>query len=214
MAALSALPLAGQTLAATLARLDQGAASFRGMSAQVRRLSHTAVIQEDTVDVGIMLVKRTGSKEMRMLIELKDPDPKVVAIQGRKLEIYYPKIRTVQENDIGKNRALLDQFFLVGFGASGKELASAYSIRLIGAETVAGQRTTRLELVPTSPEVLQHLKKLELWVNDETGYPAQQKFYLPGGDYSLVTYSNLKSGSPPDSALKLKLPKGVKRERA
>jgi outer membrane lipoprotein-sorting protein len=51
-----------------------------------------------------------------------------------------------------------------------------------------------------------------LWIA-ESGYPAQQKFYLPAGDYSLVTYINLKPNvDMPDSALKLKLPKNVKRE--
>lgn len=205
--------LAADTLDATLAGMDKAAAAFKGMSANVRRLSHTAVINEDNVDTGSMLVKRAGSKGMKMLIQLTEPDPKTVAVDGRKVEIYYPKMQTVQEYDAGKNRSLLDQFFLIGFGTSSKEMAGAYTIKLVGQETVAGQKTTRLELIPKSKEVLQHLKKVEIWVSDATGYPAQQKFYLPAGDYSLVTYTNLNPNpNLSDSALKLKLPKGVKRE--
>jgi outer membrane lipoprotein-sorting protein len=159
-----------------------------------------------------MLLKRAGPKDTRMLIDLTEPDPKTVAFQGRKLEIYYPKIETVQEYDVGKNKNLLDQFLLLGFGSTSKELESAYDIRVAGPETVAGQKTTRLELIPKSSDVQQHLKKVELWIA-ESGYPAQQKFYLPAGDYSLVTYINLKPNvDMPDSALKLKLPKNVKRE--
>ena len=201
------------TLDETLARMDKTAAAFKGMSSNVRRLSHTAVINEDTIDTGTMLVKRTKPREMKALVNLTTPDQKIVSIQGKKLEIYYPKIATVQEYDLGKNRELLDQFFLIGFGTSGKELAAAYQVRPGAAETMAGQKTTRLELTPKSKEVLQHLKKLELWISDATGYPVQQKFYLTGGDYSLVTYSDLKANPElPDSALKLNLPKGVKRE--
>ena len=51
-----------------------------------------------------------------------------------------------------------------------------------------------------------------MWVA-ENGYPIQQKFYLPGGDYELATYSDMKINPDlPDSALKLHLPKNVKRE--
>lgn len=197
---------------AALARLDRAASGFKNMSASIRRTSHTAVINEDNVDSGTMLLKRAGPKDTRMLIDLTEPDPKTVAFQGRKLEIYYPKIETVQEYDVGKNKNLLDQFLLLGFGSTSKELESAYDIRVVGPETVAGQKTTRLELIPKSPDVQQHLKKVELWIA-ESGYPAQQKFYLPAGDYSLVTYTNLTPNvDMPDSALKLKLQKNVKRE--
>jgi outer membrane lipoprotein-sorting protein len=197
----------------TLARMDRAASAFKNMSANTRRVSHTAVINEDSIDSGAMWLKRSKPQEMRMLIELNEPDTKSVAFQGRKLEIYYPKIQTVQEYDVGKNRALLDQFLLLGFGTSGKELANAHGIKSLGPETVAGQKTTRLELIPKSKEVLQHLKKVELWISDASGYPVQQKFYQPAGDYMLVTYTNLKINIDlPDSALKLKLPKGVKRE--
>jgi outer membrane lipoprotein-sorting protein len=78
---------------------------------------------------------------------------------------------------------------------------------------IAGQRTTRLELTPKTPEVLQHLSKVDLWLSDATGYPVQQKFHLPGGDYRMVTYTNVKINPDlADSALKLQVPRGVKRE--
>ena len=195
-----------------LDRIDKAGATFRGMSAKVRRVSHTAVINEDNVDSGTMLLKRPHPRDMRMLVDLTEPDQKTVAFQGRKLEVYYPKIQTVQEFDVGKSRELLDQFFLVGFGTTRAELANAYNIRPLGAEAVGGHKAERLELVPKSKEVLQHLLKFELWISD-TGYPVQQKFYLPGGDYMLVTYSDMKINPDlPDSALKLHTPKDVKRE--
>src|ERR1700683_1042069 len=77
-------------LDAVLTRIDKAGASFRGMSASVRRLSHTAVINEDNADSGSMVLKRAKSHDLRMLVDLTEPDPKSVAFQGRKLEIYYP----------------------------------------------------------------------------------------------------------------------------
>lgn len=206
-------PLSAATLEQTLKAMDQGAANFRSMSSDVKRVAHTAVINENNVDSGQMLLKRGKGRDLRMLVDLKEPDPKTLAFQGRKLEIYYPKIQTVQEYDVGKNKDLLEQFLLLGFGSSGKELAAGYTMKALGSENISGEKTTRIEMIPKAQQVLEHLKKVELWISDAGGYPAQQKFYLQGGDYTLVTYSNIRiNPSLADSALKLRLPKGVKRE--
>ncbi len=63
------------------------------------------------------------------------------------------------------------------------DLLANYSVRLVGEDTIGGQKTRDLELIPKSKEVLQHLVKLEMSVA-ENGYPLQQKFYLKGGDYN------------------------------
>jgi len=190
--------------------MDRSAAAFKSMSANVRWVEHTAVINDDAVDTGTMKLKRS-KRDIRALVEFIEPDQKSVSLHEKKLEIYYPKMQTVEEYDIGAHREVLDQFLLIGFGTSGKELAAAYNMSVLGSETVDGQNTTRLELVPKSPDVLKHLKKLEIWLA-ENGYPVQQKFYLPGGDYKLVTYTNVKMNVPlSDSDLKLKVPKDVKR---
>ena len=41
---------------------------------------------------------------------------------------------------MGKRTDLMDQFLLVGFGTSGKELKSNYTVKYVGDETVAGQK--------------------------------------------------------------------------
>jgi outer membrane lipoprotein-sorting protein len=212
--ALSALAWAKPAgeLDSVLARIDQAGAAFKGMSAHVTRVSHTAVINEDNTDSGTMLLKRAHARDMRMLVDFTQPDPKTVVFQGRKVEIYYPKIETVQEFDVGKSRALLDEFFLIGFGTSRADLQASYNLRLVGSDTIGGQKTDRLELIPKSKEVLQHLTRLEIWVAGN-GYPVQQKFYEPAGDYMVFTYSDMKINPElAESALKLHLPKNVKHE--
>jgi outer membrane lipoprotein-sorting protein len=107
---------------------------------------------------------------------------------------------------------LLDEFFLIGFGTSRADLQASYNLRLVGSDTIGGQKTDRLELIPKSKEVLQHLTRLEIWVAGN-GYPVQQKFYEPAGDYMVFTYSDMKINPElAESALKLHLPKNVKHE--
>jgi outer membrane lipoprotein-sorting protein len=203
---------AAPDLNATLNRMDKAGTAFRSMTASFQRVQHIAAINEDSRDAGTMAIKRVKRREMRMLVSLVQPDKKYLAVQGRKAEIYYPNMNTVQEMDLGKNRGLLDQFFLIGFGTSRAELEAAYTIRSLGEEPIEAQPASHLELIPKSPEVLQHLRKLELWISDTSGYPLQQKFFLKGDDSWLVTYSKIETADLPDSALKLQLPKNVKRE--
>ena len=201
---------AGETLETVLGRMDQAAPTFKSLAAQLRKVSHTAVINEDTVDIGTILLKRARN-DMRMLVEFAEPDPKSIAVHGDRVEIYYPKIQTVEEYDMGKNRALLDQFLLVGFGTSGKELSAAYQIKYLGEEPIAGINTSHLELIPKSKEVLKQLSKLELWQQETGAYPVQQKITQRGGDYHLFTYTGVILNTPrSDAELKLKAPKNAK----
>ena len=191
--------------------MDQAAAKFTGLAADIRKVSHTGVINEDTVDAGTVRMKRPKPHDIRMLLEIKPPDPKQLFIDGKKVQIFYPNSLLVQEYDMSKYKSLLDQFLLLGFGSNSKELESAYSISLGGSEIVAGEKTSRLELIPKSQEMLVHLKRVDLWLSDETGMPLQQKFYQPGNDYQVATYTNIKI-NPSLPELKLDLPKGVKKE--
>ena len=204
---------ADSSLSATLARMDEAAAQFKGLQADVQKTAHTAVMNEDSVDAGTIVVKRPKPNDIRVLFDFKPPNPRQVLIAGVKVDIYYPGINTEQEYNLGKSRSLVEQFMLLGFGSNSKDLESAYSIRLGGPETVAGQKATRLELIPKSQEVLAHLKRVDLWISDAMSIAVQQKLYEPGGDYLLATYTNIKlRANLPDSAVKMDLPKSVKRE--
>jgi outer membrane lipoprotein-sorting protein len=201
-------------LKATFAGLDNASRNFKTVSAKVRMLKHTAVINDDSVETGTINLKRERPGDVRVLIQVTQPDPKAYAIKGGKAEIYYPNAKTVQEWELGKYRGLVDQFMLLGFGSSSRELESGYNVTLVGPANVEGQSATRLALVPKSKEVRQYLTKVELWISDATSYPVQQQFYETGGEYRTVTYSDVKiNPNLPKSALELQLPGGVKRER-
>ena len=205
---------ADNSLQAVFTRMDQASAKFKGLKAETKKLSHTAVINEDSIDTGTIVVKVPKPHELRMLIDFQQPDPKKVRVDGTKVEIYYPKTNIVQEIDLGKNhRSQMEQFLRLGFGSNSKDLLDAYSVKLGGPEPVAGEATTRIELIPKSKDLLAQFPKFELWISEQTGISVQQKMYQPGGDYSVATYTNMQvNPNLPDSAVSLNLPKGVTRE--
>jgi outer membrane lipoprotein-sorting protein len=213
--ALFATALAAQSLDDVFARMDKTARQFRSVAADIKRTVHTAVIDDDSVETGTIRVKREKSRDTRMLIDFTTPDSKAVAFDGATVSVYYPKINTVQVYDIGARRTLVDKFLLLGFGGTSMELKNEYDVSWVGAEKIDGQQTSHIQLLPKSKEVLQRLKKAELWIADGSGLPAQQRFITSAaGDFMLVDYANVKFNPPlSENSLKLNLPKGVQIQR-
>jgi outer membrane lipoprotein-sorting protein len=200
------------TLEQVLATMDKTAAAFRDMSAELTKVVHTAVVNDDSEESGTVRMKRAGPKDIRYLVEYVRPDARTAVFEKNTAQVYFPKMKTVQVWDLGKYRALVDQFLLLGFGSSGAELKQNYTLKVTGEEQVGGEQVARLELTPKSSSVLEHLKKAELWISS-AGCPVQQKFHTTSGDYTQVTYKDVKLNTGiPDDAFKLKLPSGVKRE--
>jgi outer membrane lipoprotein-sorting protein len=194
----------------TLARMDKSAEGFKSLMATVRQVSHVNVINEDTVSLGTTSLKRS-KRDVRVLVHFTAPDDKSVAVSGTKVEMYLPKLQTVQEYNLG-SRNTVEKYLALGFGASGSDLKSDYDIKALGDEIVGGAKAARLELTPKDKQVRQQFPIIELWISETKGYPVQEKFHQSGGDYMLITYSDIViNPSLPDSAFKLNLPKGVKR---
>lgn len=207
--------IGAESLASVLARMDEGAPKFHGMTASVKMVSHTAVIDDTSTDDGLITMQRNQKGGTNALIAIEsEKDPRTVAFHDKTIEVYFPKIKLVQIYDLGKKVKLLDQYLLFGFGVSGKDLAANYDISLAGTEAINGQPSSKLQLIPKSKEVLQNLTKVEIWIPAQSDHPVQQKFYWTSGNYNLFTYTNYQQNPPLNSdALKLHVPAGVKRER-
>ena len=191
-----------QSTAEIFSRLDRAAQSFVGATAGIRVTTHTGVIDEDETQVGTVAVKRSSPEEMQFLINFTGQDAQAIALRGRTLQIYYPKLNTVREYDVGKYKDLAQKLILLGFGMPGRELAANYDVSNLGDERVQSQDSVHLQLTPRAPEVLKQLSRVDLWISLKTNCPVQQKFYMPSGDYRLATYSDVKINPPlPSSAL-------------
>jgi outer membrane lipoprotein-sorting protein len=205
---------ADSSLEATFARMNSVAATFKGLTASLRQLKHTAVINEDEVDTGKVTVKRASRKDSRTLIEYLTPAPRKAYIGGNKAQIYYPKTNLVQEWDLGKSATIRDELMMLAFGSNSREITGAYSVTLGGPDTAAGQKATRIVLIPKNKDLANLFPKVELWISDETGLTVQQKLQDGrGGDWLLATYTDIQLSNPPDSAVKLNVPRNAKIER-
>jgi len=193
--------------------MDASAPGFRGLTAHLARVFYTKIIQETNQEHATLALARGKGSEMRFRADFTKPDHRLVAYGGRKLEIFNPKINTVQEIDLGKHKGLVEQFLLLGFGSSGRDLRKSYDVKYLREDTVEGQKCSCLELVPKSAQVRDQFQKIELCIADPGGYPVRQKLIEPSGNYTLYEYSEVKINPELKPAqLTLQLPANVKRE--
>jgi outer membrane lipoprotein-sorting protein len=205
---------ADDSLAAVFAKMDAAAATFKGLTTEVKKISHTEFLKQDDTDSGTMAVKRAKPRDLRALVNITAPDKKQVELSGHNVQIYYPKSNTVQIANLDKKTtAMVDQLLLLGFGGTSADMQSAYNVKMGGPETIDGQKTTRIVLTPKRPEALGDVVNIELWISDATGIAVQQKFNEHAGDYVLAVYTNMKlSSNVPDGAVKLVIPKDAHKE--
>jgi outer membrane lipoprotein-sorting protein len=195
-----------------LKKMDQAAANFQTVAADIVYTKVTVIVDDTAVEKGRVFFKRDrGKRDFQVRIDFTEPSEKVVLFRDNKGYIYRPAIKQVEESDVGRNRQALEQFLLLGFGTPGSELLKAYNITLVGDARVAGKDTVKLELLPKSPDMARHIKRVELWLSRETWQPVQQQFTEPNGDYLITLYTGQQFNSNiPDNRFKLNLPRGVK----
>jgi outer membrane lipoprotein-sorting protein len=191
-----------------LAHLDDSARNFHSLSADVERTKVTVVVNDRSTEAGSILVRGE-----RMLLDLKTPDPRTILRNGDNLFIYEPGLKRVEEFNLGKNRGLVDQFLLLGFGTGGKELRRSYGVTLVGEAPIDDRKTVELELAPKSEDVLKQFSKIQIWFDQSSWLPVQQQLFEAGsGDYMIVRYSKMvRNPNIPDSAFKPRWPKGTEK---
>ena len=205
---LTAVAAAADPLDAVFARIDAAAKTFKGMTADISDTQHTALVDENDVQTGTIKLLRVKPDVTRLLVNLKGSGgTRTIALDGQEAKTYNPKTNTLDVFPLASRQGLVNQVLLLGFGATSAELKANYDVSYGGAEKIGAQATSRIVLVPKSPEMRRDLKQAELWIG-ENGLAVQQKFLRTSGDYQLATYTNVKSGGLPERDLELK-PKGA-----
>ena len=212
-AGLLASQVRAQSLNDVLSALDSGARKFKSMQASVKDDDYTALVSDHSVQSGTIKVKKAAATTL-MWLEFTGPAAKTISLDATTVKVFNPKANVVQVYDIGNRRSLIDQYLLLGFGATSDDLKKSYTISYVGSEKIAGQQAGNIQLIPKSPEQQRQLSKVNLWISTSLGLPVKQKFWTgTAGDYKELTYSGVKlNPSLSDKDLQLKTPKNVQIE--
>ena len=194
-------------LKATLAKLDAAAARFHTSSADFEFDSiQTEPVPDKDVQKGAVYYKRSGS-DFQMGVHIDNVNGQkivktIVCCQGGAVKLYEQALNQVTVlHKLGQ----YESWFMLGFGASGKQLAEKWNITDDGPETVNGVKTEKLEMIPKDPAVRRNLPKVILWMDLERGVSIKQHFDEGPGQYRVATYSNIKMNkSLPSDAFTIK----------
>ena len=194
-----------------LQMMDRSAEDFKSLTAAIEHVKYTAVVKDTSTESGEIFVR----KDSKMRIDFQQPDPRTIIRNGDNLYIYTPKINRVEEYNIGKNRAMADQYLALGFGTRIDGLRKNYAVALINEEELDGHKAAVIELVPKSDDVRKQISKIQMWIDEASWLPVQQKFFETGSDDYFISHytkvmKNLKLG---DGKFKPDWPKGTKVEK-
>jgi hypothetical protein len=209
-----ALCVKAEEIPAILQRMNADAPAFHSMAADVEMVTYTAIIDSTINEKGSLKIQKGRGGEVRAVVDfsaVKD-SAREIGLSGKTVRMYFPNAKYYQDYDFGKNGDLINQFLLLGFGASGDELSKSYTITSEGTEKMAGLTTTKMLLVPKDPKVKEKLARVELWIPEGQTNPIQQQFFEePSGNYRKMTYSKIQLNPPIHGTLEIRVPSGTQK---
>jgi len=199
------------TTDSVLAMMDKSARDFHTLTADIEHIKYTDVVKDTSTETGKLLVRR----DEKMRIEFFKPDRRTILRTGDSLFVFTPKINRVEEYDLGKNREMVDQYVLLGFGTKSDNVRKSYEVNVIGETELDNKKTVQIELTPKSDQMRKQIAKIQMWIDESSWLPIQQKFFESGSaDYLIFHYTNvMKNLKIGDNQFKPDWPKGVTRTK-
>jgi outer membrane lipoprotein-sorting protein len=199
------------TTASVLEMMDKSAKDFRSLTADIENVKYTAVVQDKSTETGQIWVRH----DQKMRIEFTKPEGRTILRTGDSLFLYNPKLNRVEEYDLGKNRAMVDQYIRLGFGTKSEDLKKSYLVTVTGEEQLDNRKAIVVELTPKADQIRSQITRIQMWIDEASWLPIQQKIYETGsGDYILFHYTGMmKNLKINDSKFKQDWPKNASHEK-
>ncbi len=200
---------AADDLQTVLRKLDTASANFRTTSAEFEfDTVTTEPIYDKDVQKGTVYYKR-DPKNSQMAAHINEvngrPVPKVVVSSGGTIKLYEQKVNQVT---VLTKFSEYQKWFMLGFGASGKELEDKWNIKYLGTEKIDGITTDKLEMTAKDPVVRKNIPKVTLWMDSDRGVSVRQLIDQGQGQTRTCQYMNLKVNQPlPSDAFTFKTDK-------
>jgi outer membrane lipoprotein-sorting protein len=177
--------------AKVLAQMDAASAKFQSTQADFKWDVLQSVVNEHDVQSGTVYFERHGDSTS-MAAYIKQPAEKTVFFNGSTLTLLQPDIKQETLFSAGSNRGQYESFLTLGFGGSGKDLQSNWTVSCQGMESIDGTQTAKLDLKPKQQSVANMFSHVTLWIDAARSLGLKQIFYEPSGDNRTATYTGVK----------------------
>lgn len=185
------------TLPEVLAALTRSAPALHSLSADAAVVDYTALVQESDRSWGHLDFER-GAHGPRYALDLDKPaaSAKKLLYVDHTAYVYTPSAKQVMKYSLDAHPDEVNQYLLLGMGATGKDLEKSFSIQLDGPAMLDGRRAVELTLIPKSASLKDKLTRLDIWYDPTTWVGIQQRMWQPGGDYHLLTLTHIEINPP------------------
>lgn len=194
----SALPAFAQDeLKGVLDRLNASAVNFHSTEANVEFDSIvTDPVPDTDVQKGeVYYDRKSGS--VRMGVHLNEHNGKSSA------KTYTYSDGALQLFEAGTDQvtrftkaAKFEGYLILGFGASGEDLAAKWDIQYLGTENISdgksSVKTAKLEMVAKDPDVRKNLVRVTIWIDPERAVSLKQIFTLSATSTYVCQYTSFK----------------------
>ena len=168
----------------------------RGAIRQKTLKSIRATFTETTVSTLLVkpIVARgtiVAAPPARVRMTYAEPDPKVIAMDGRTLVVDWPTRGERERIDIREVQKRIDQYFT---SAGIDDLRKMFDIK--AEADAANRRADRVEMTPKRKQIKQGLEKLELWIDRERDLLVQMRLSFRGGDQKTIALEDIAVNAP------------------
>jgi outer membrane lipoprotein-sorting protein len=133
------------------------------------------------------------------------PEPTVMRIGEKEVELYYPKQKVVEIYPVDER--------LGSLAASPLPRLDVLK-RFFRFEEITGESSSEklaLKLAPIDESLAKHIDSVQVLLDVQQGYILRAEMLDADGDRTVITFSNISTGTrPPDDSLKIELPPDVK----
>jgi outer membrane lipoprotein-sorting protein len=199
-----------QTVDSVLAQMEKSNANYPYIQAKIETKTYTAFVSSfDDPKIGKVWISRTGNAPRQIRIDYDKPVKEQLLIDKGKFTKYAPTTKMATVFNFNKEDQPEGECILLGLCQSSARIKQNYTISISNPETIAGVKTTVVELVPKEGKRAANIKSIRLWLDSAKGYPIQSRVYTPNGNYRNSTFTEISISAKPFSASQfdLKIPK-------
>ena len=180
---------------ATLKALDASSAKFVSAQATFKKDLFTKLVNDHDLQEGITFaIRKNGNSEVG--IKINGKGARTVEYKDGTARDYNPALKCYDTYSATKSKGTIESLLALSFGASGKELASNWTINDLGPDTLTTDgrqvKVEKLDLVPKEQGLRNNIKHVALWTDLTTAVSLQEIVYSPSGDTQTATYSNVR----------------------
>jgi outer membrane lipoprotein-sorting protein len=194
-----AAPLTQDEINDLVQRLETVYQNRTSLQADFREERHVAILKEPVINQGKIWF--TPPDKIRR--EITGNSPSTTVIDGKKMTIYYPNLKTAEQYDLVKRPIIRQSLEALTAGLNFQRVADYYNI-----EGTKEGNSYVVTLIPKTAAIRRLVKSLTLTMQTDLT-PEKVDFESPRGERVFINYSDVKRDPVPDSEYDFTPPAGT-----